>query len=133
MRKKRRSAAQLRSDRRLGRLAKARAKTKRRGRRKVSKRKNPHKKIKALKTPAKSHLFLVFKCKGRSVYFLVLRGGKPGWSLTKGEAILFRTKQAGKTAGRQVAAKRGMAGWSVGIAPYEMTAPQIANRCGGKG
>lgn len=133
-RKKKRSAKQLANDRRLGRMAKARAKKKRpsKRRKKVAKRKNPHKKTAQRKSVAKPHLWLVFKCKGRSVYFLVLRSGKPGWSLTKGEAILFRSKESGKKTGRVVAKKRGMVGWNVGVAPYEMTAPQIANRCEGK-
>ena len=132
MRKKRRSAKQLANDRRLGRMAKARAKKKRGGRRKISKRKNPHKKRAKRKSVKRSSLWMVFKCKARSVYFLVLRGGKPGWSLTKGESIKFSTKESAKKAGRYMAKKRGMASWSVGAAPAEMTVPQIANRCEGK-
>lgn len=131
-RKKKRSAKQLANDRRLGRMAKARAKAKRGGKRKVRKRKNPRKKTAKRKIVKRSNLWMVFKCKARSVYFLVLRGGKPGWSLTKGESIKFSTKASARRAGAYMAKKRGMAGWSVGAAPAEMTAPQIANRCEGK-
>ena len=101
-RKKKRSAKQLANDKRLGRMAKARAKAKRGGRRKVTRKKtarkkvarrNPHKKRTASK---KSHLWIVFGCTSkRKLYYLTVGGvSKPQVQVTgtKSDAILFKTK-----------------------------------------
>lgn len=147
-RKKKRSAKQLANDRRLGRMAKARAKAKRGGRRKKTvRKKNVHKtwrrskpkkvakrrvnkKRTALK---KSHLWRIFRCRGKSVFWILMdSNGKWNWTKDAGKAILFATKQGAGNVARGIAKKRGYAAYQLGAAPREMSAAQIAAHCGGK-
>lgn len=153
MHKKKRSAKQLANDRRLGRMAKARAKAKRGGRSRVTRkkvakrktRKNPVRKIRApgakrhirapaakRKASAKSPLYIIFKCKGSSVAFLGYGDGKPAWHTDKGKAILFKKKRTAANTARNVSKKVGMSQYHVGVGSAGITAAHIKSFCGGK-
>lgn len=129
-RKKKRSAKQLANDKRLGRMAKKRA---------AARRKNPGKKkakkkaAKRRRNPAakqKDHLWLVFKCRGKAVWFVRGDGNsKLGWTQDKGRAVLFQTIADAKIIGNRVARSRNMAAWNIGIAPANKTKAQIASTC----
>ena len=137
VRKKKRSAKQLANDRRLGRMAKARAKAKRGGRRKVAKRRNPcttnpRRKIRApakRTTRAKSHLWLVFKCKGQVVMYLAWAGAHLGWVKPKGKAVLFQTKSAAAQQARMQAKGRFAKSWQVGSTSSSTTSGEIRAAC----
>ena len=129
-RKKKRSAKQLANDRRLGRMAKARAKAKRGGRRKVTRKKttrsNPHKKRTASK---KSHLWNIFKCYGKSVRFLGLTtAGKLQWTI-RDAAMIWKSKDHAAKIAKKVSTKRGMANYHIGVSSRETTSAQIASQC----
>lgn len=135
--KKKRSAKQLANDRRLGRMAKARAKKKRGGRRKVTKRKvtkrNPHatrRKTKSRTKLAKSHLQLVFACKGKIVRWLLMdRTGKWSWTTDKGKAILFKTKKQAASIAKGISEKPGYRPWQLGVVNDPTTSAQIRTHC----
>lgn len=131
-RKKKRSAKQLANDKRLGAMAKARAK-KRRKTTRVKTKRNPRVKTKRnpRKKSAKSHLWLIFKCKGSVVSFLRL-GNLPGWTTDKGKAVLIKRKSDAANLARNLSKKRGMSTWYLGVAPDSMTSAQIAAKCRGK-
>lgn len=145
--KKKRSAKQLANDKRLGRMAKKRAKLRRKktgrkrtvGRKKTTRRKkntlrarqtriqratNPKR-----KRSARSHLWLVFRCRGNSVHFCSIGSGKGKWVASKGDAILWKTKNAAAKSARYMAGKRGMSKYQVGVASDGMTSAQIAAGC----
>lgn len=132
-RKKARSAKQLANDKRLGRMAKARAKAKRGGRRKKTvRKKNTHRKVTRRranpkrKVSARSHLWLIFRCRGNSVHYL---GPTSLWHAKRGVAVLFKTKAVAAKFARQVAKKRGNAGYDVGVCSDAQTKSQIAAAC----
>ena len=133
MAKKKRSAKQLANDKRLGRMAKARAKAKRGGaRKKTARKKVAKRKVNPKRTSLKkSHLWIGFKCKGNDVRFLTARSGKFGWTLTKGDAILFNTKSHARD-NTMRAARAVSPSWAVGIADRNETAATIRNDCAGK-
>jgi hypothetical protein len=130
--KKKRSAKQLANDKRLGRMAKARAKKKRGGRRKkVAKRKVTKRRVVRRKNPkrttrTKSRFQIVFKCKGKAIYFLTLRAAKLGWTLTKGDAIFFSTKAQARHTAQNVTVPRD---WSLAIAPSHLPAAGLVADC----
>lgn len=141
MRKKKRSAKQLANDRRLGRMAKARAKVKRGGRsrvtRKVTRKKvarkktkrNPHKKVAKRTVLKKSHLWSIFKCYGKSVRFFGLTtAGKLQWTI-RDAAIIWKSKDRAAKIAKKVSTKRGMANYHVGVASRETTSAQIVAAC----
>ena len=141
MTKKRRTAKQLASDRRLGRLAKARAKKKRRRRspakRKVAKRRNPHRRVAKRptrrKVAAKSHLWVVFRCYGKAVLFMGLDASlKPRFVSDKGKAALLKTKAAAQSIARKLSKKSGMAKYYIGAASSNTTTAEIRAHCAGK-
>ena len=137
MTKKKRSAKQLANDKRLGRMAKARAK--------AARKKNPHggtlrKRQTAIQrarnpkrtTRAKTHLWRVFKCKGNDVRYMgFMTSGKLRWFTTRGDATLFQTRKQAKFAAEGVQHLQGksVAGWNVGAADYDMTSAQIVAGC----
>ncbi len=132
VRKKKRSAKQLANDKRLGRMAKARAKKKRGGRRKkVAKRKVTKRRVVRKRNPkrttrAKSHLQIIFKCKGNAIYFLTLRAAKLGWTKTKSDAIFFSTKAQARHTAQNVTVPRD---WSLAIAPSNLPAAGLVADC----
>lgn len=143
MRKKKRSAAQLRNDRRLGRMAKARAKAKRGGRRKAAKRKNPHRKVagkrrikrvikKAKAISAKSHLqkeWNIFKCYGKQVRYLGLTtAGKLQWTI-RDAAIIWKSKDRALKVAKKIAKRRDLLNYQVGVANRETSVAQVAAQC----
>ncbi len=137
-RKKKRSAKQLANDRRLGRMAKARAKKKRGGRRKKTvRKKNTHRKIARKKNVhatrrrlAKSHLWRVFRCRGKSVFWIFMdTKGKWNWTKDTGKAILFATKGAAGNVAKGIAKKSGYAPYQLGAAPRDMSAATVASQC----
>lgn len=142
MRKKKRSAKQLANDRRLGRMAKARAKKKRGGRRKKNVARRPKRiattkqraaSMRRAKRPlksAKSHLWLIFACKGNRIKFQSVIT----WTTKKANAIYFKLKsEASKEA--HYRAKQNLPsvrGWQIGVAPDSMSAASIKAKCQGK-
>jgi hypothetical protein len=146
MRKKKRSAKQLANDRRLGRMAKARAKKKRGGRRK----KNTHKKTWRRSTPKKvarrranpkakrkttaGRWYQIFKCKGASVHFLALTtAGKIRWTLTRGDTVRWSSKSEATKIARRIAKSRKLSGFYIGVAGSNTSASAIVTECkGGK-
>ena len=143
MRKKKRSAKQLANDRRLGRMAKARAKKKRGGQRKKVARKNPHRRAASkgrIQTAitkakrmhrAKSHLWLIFACKGKIVQWMQLTASaKYFFGSDKGKAIRFPTKSEALKIAKGL---KGTRGWQLGVISDDISATQIAAHCiGGK-
>lgn len=119
--KKKRSAKQLANDKRLGAMAKKRAK-KKRAKKTTARKRNPK--------GAAFSTFRVFRCKGFDIWFYTLRAGKPGWTLTRNDGILFYTKsQAAETA--RYAAKRDNARekWQYGVSPASWDVDDIAREC----
>ncbi len=141
MAKKKRSAKQLANDRRLGRMAKARAKKKRGGRRKkVAKRKVTKRRVVRKrnvvrrgvpKTIAKkkSGLWLLFKCNGRTIQFFFVSAAPNNWTGDKGKAILFKTKEQAAKVGRHYAKKAGYKRYSIGVAPSNLATQTILADC----
>ena len=141
MAKKKRSPKQLANDKRLGRMAKKRAAAKRVGKtikkrvakkvrrklaKKTARRKNP-----ARKTSAKSHLWRVFRCRGKFVMWLLMDStGKWNWTSDAGRSILFPVKQSASNVAGGLSKKRGYAGYNLGVASRETTAAQIVRECG---
>lgn len=76
------------------------------------------------KNPKK--LWMGFKIKGKDVRFLVNRGGKFGFSLTKGEAIPYATKKAAHDAISRASNAISPA-WDIGVAPLGTEAHIIWN------
>lgn len=145
MRKKKRSAKQLANDRRLGRMAKARAKAKRGGRRKKTvRKKNTHRKIarkknvhatrrKKVRRTSAGRWYQIFKCKGSSVHFLALTTlGKLRWTLTRGDTIRWSSKSEATKIAKRLARGRTLSGFHVGVAASSDSASTIAAFCGGK-
>jgi len=145
MRKKKRSAKQLANDKRLGRMAKARAKAKRGigrkrklkvGRTRLTvKQANPHSRFqkklasKARTVSARSHLWNIFKCYGKSVRFLGLTtAGKLQWTI-RDAAIIWKSKERAAKIAKKVSTKRGMSNYDIGVSSREMSAAQIATGC----
>ena len=142
--KKKRSANQLANDKRLGRMAKARAKAKRK--------KNPHKKKVAKrsalrvaqrkiqrsrnpkrKSSKKSHLWHSFVCKGKNIYYAYItdtRETRVGISKSRGQAVLFKTKQRAYDVAKLLA--KHWPDHIAGVASDDMTSAQIAAGCRGK-
>ena len=158
-RKKKRSAKQLANDKRLGRMAKARAKKKRGGRsassgrsrvtRKKVRRKNTHRRVaskgqirrvikkakRRTKRPSlkKSHLWRVFRCRGKSVFWIYMDStGKWNWTSDAGKSILFATKGGASNVAKGIAKKPRYAKYDVGVVDRGTTAVQIAQFCRGK-
>ncbi len=139
-RKKKRSAKQLANDKRLGRMAKARAKKKRGGRRKVAKRKVTKRRVVRRRNPKrtalkKSHLWVAFVCwPNRKVNFAYIAdsGTKPrvGISPEKGKAVLFKTKTRAHNVAKLLAKTWG--GATAGVANADATAAEIKAACKGK-
>jgi hypothetical protein len=136
-RKKKRSAKQLANDKRLGRMAKARAKKKRgAGRKKYTRtkratkktRRNPRRKVaRGASVSKRSHLFLIFACKGKQIKFQ----GVTVWTTKKANAIYFKRKsEASKEA--HYRAKQNLPtvrGWQIGVAPDTLSSAQIVAQC----
>lgn len=150
MAKKKRSAKQLANDKRLGRMAKARAKTKRGGARKKKSKINcgactvaigAHtygkgcRKKKATRNPkrkvsARSHLWNIFKCRGQSVMFLTYNvGGNPTWSKHRGKAIAFKSSDMAHRYAAGIANMRGYSKYQLGAVSQTNTAAQIRASC----
>lgn len=124
--KKKRSAKQKANDKRLGRMAKARAKAARKKtKRKTTKRKyNPRKKV------AKSHLQLVFRCRGSSVMWLTMdTKGKWNWTSDKGKAIRFKTQSQAGSVAKGIARKSGYAKYQLGACNAMTSAAKIKASC----
>ena len=119
--KKKRSPAQRANDKRLGQMAKKRAKKKRTS--------NP--KHRRSKRSAKSHLWLVFKCRGKSVMFAGVQATRfnISFSRDKSHALLYKTKGRAAHIAKLIAKQRGMSKYHVGVAPDSMTSAQIAAQC----
>jgi len=138
-RKKKRTAKQLANDRRLGRMAKARAK-KKRGKKKTKKRMSIAKRGKMLRRTfnpkrtalKKSHLWIVFKCRGKTVQYFTLSGTTFNWTGSKAKAILLKTKEHATRIANKMAKKPGMRKYDIGVAPDNMTSAQIVSQCMGK-
>ena len=154
MRKKKRSAKQLANDKRLGRMAKARAKAKRGGRRKITKKKTTRKKkttgygrLKRSAKPLKYNpkptfrkskgsgvypklrVFNIFKCYGKSVRFLGLTtAGKLQWTI-RDASISWRSQKKAAGVARKLAKKSGMAKYDVGVAASGTSSSKIAAHC----
>ena len=121
--KKKRTAKQRAATRKLIAYNKARAKKKR----KTARKKNVHRRGAPHSVKKKSHLFVVFKCKGSLVSFMRMNGkGKIDFTTDRGKALLFQTKKDAKFAAQGA---RILRNWSVGIAPADMTVPQIRADC----
>lgn len=140
-RKKKRSAKQLANDKRLGRMAKKRAAAKRSpsmttkanpcGKKKVAKRSTLRKRQTAIqratnprrKSLKKSHLWLVFRCKGKQIHYLYVSNR---WTVLSTQSILFRTQeQAKKGLNAAYTGKQ----FDYGIASADMTSAQIRAGC----
>jgi hypothetical protein len=136
MAKKRRTAKQKAATRKLVAFNKKRRgkKTTRRKnthRRKVAKRKVTKRRVVRKRNPkrttrAKSHLQIVFKCKGNAIYFLTLRAAKLGWTKTKSDAIFFSTKAQARHTAQNVTVPRD---WSLAIAPSNLPAAGLVADC----
>jgi hypothetical protein len=143
MAKKKRSKKQLANDKRLGRMAKARAKKKYGG--KVAKRKraagrkkytrtkrvaktrrNPKR-----KTPIFAHrMWNIFKCRGNSVHFLALNTeGKIRWTLTRGDTVTWKMKSIAEKVAKKLAGNRKYSNFQIGLANQNQSVPQIAAAC----
>lgn len=141
MRKKKRSAAQLRNDRRLGRMAKARAKAKRGGRRKkVARKKNVHyraaskQRIKRVikkakrKVSAKSHLWQValFAYTANQLYFYGgIRNAHFAYTIDRDKALFFKTKAAAQQATKTITIPLTKLKLQVGIVPDNVSVAQL--------
>lgn len=101
-RKKKRSAKQLANDKRLGRMAKVRAKTRRKktgrkrtvGRKKTTRKKNVHATRKRTASK-KSHLWFAFVCDDKKVHYAYIsdsRSANVGITPTRSAAAIFQTK-----------------------------------------
>ncbi len=131
MAKKKRSAKQLANDKRLGRMAKARAKAKRGGarkkvvRRKVARKTNP--KRTALK---KSHLWIAFICSNKTVSFAYITdtvAARVGVTTNKASSVLFRTKKRAHDVAKLLA--KHWPNHIAGVADADSTAAQIKAAC----
>lgn len=137
--KKKRSAKQLANDKRLGRMAKARAKKKRakkKTRRKIKRKRNvvrkgfPKKVSKRRTKVAKTHLQLIFRCRGNSVMWLTMdTKGKWNWTSDKGKAIRIKAIKQAAGIARGIARKPGYAKYHLGVVNTEAMASQIAAHC----
>ena len=54
------------------------------------------------------------------------------WTKDAGKSILFATQKYAGIVAKGIAKKRGYASYYLGAAPREMSAAQIAAKCGGK-
>lgn len=129
-RKKKRSAKQLANDRRLGRMAKARH-AKKRGKKKVTRKKTVRRKANPKrKVSAKSHLWVVFRCREKSVYFLTTDSyGKLTWTGHKGKSVLWKERQKARSIAGKWAGKRHWDSWQIGAADASTTSAQISAEC----
>lgn len=110
-RKKKRTAAQKRATANLVKLNKQRAK------KKVAKKKVVRRKVATRKANPASRNYRVFKIRGKGdLYFLTIRGAKPGWTLTAGDAITFAHKTEAVEVAKQAERKWGGT-WFYGVAP----------------
>lgn len=142
VRKKKRSAAQLRNDRRLGRMAKARAKAKRGGRRKATKRRNPcttnpRRKIRApgtkRKISAKSNLWMIFKVSRAGVLYLSTpMPNRARWRPSRTDAVLMQNKTGAKAIATAAVKAMPAPAKCVGVTQYSTPESVIRARCQGK-
>lgn len=138
--KKKRSAKQLANDKRLGRAAKKRAGAKKLPRkkkttsRKVAKRKGTRAVRKSNpKRSAKSHLWIVFRCQGKSVKFLGYSvGGSPSWVSDRGKALIMKSKDQAKRYAEGLANMRGQDKYQLGAVSEDTTTAQIRAACNPK-
>jgi len=80
-----------------------------------------------------SHLWLIFRCKGRSVQFLgVTSAGEFTWNTDKGRAMLLPLKKQAQTLATKLAGKRGYASYKLGATSFATTLMQIRNHCNPK-
>lgn len=132
-RKKKRTAKQLANDRRLGRMAKARAKAarKKKARKKTARRKVRRKANPKRTSNKKSHLWIVFRCKratyGTGVSIAYLGPGKTGTPKfgPRSRAFVFQVKSAAE----DMARKYATGGFHVGIASKNKTGAQLMSFC----
>lgn len=129
IRKKKRSAKQLANDKRLGRMAKKRAAA---ARKKNPKKKTAKRKAKRKANPkkrTKSHLWLIFRCRGKTVHYF-----NGGWPISRvwgarDKGARYVTKGAAESHARRLAKKRGARQYQIGVASGDMTSVQIATQC----
>lgn len=77
----------------------------------------------------KSHLWIVFKCKGVAVSFVYMSAAGPAWTMDKAQAGLFRTKAAAHKLAKALQKKRGLATWQVGTASSDTPRAKIVAAC----
>jgi hypothetical protein len=131
--KKKRSAKQLANDRRLGRMAKARAKVARKNpHKKKTRRKVARKKV-ARKTrrrnPRRVNYWVVFRCKGSDVQFITTRGKSLDWTLVLSDKIRFNSKSHATSAARAMTTAKG---WQYGVTTDDILPSQIRAKCNPK-
>lgn len=148
-RKKKRSAKQLANDKRLGRMAKARAKKKgkkKKGKKKIKGhmrraiggRRNPVRikttaRKRALKKASQKQWFFIFRCYGNSVHFLgVGLAVEYVWKHSRDHAIAFTTKKNAARVAKGLSKKRVNFKYSVGVMNTTTTTAQIKAFCKGK-
>lgn len=133
-RKKKRTAKQRAATKKMiaANRARLRKKTKT-ARRKTTRRKTTRKRRrnpqKARPGLRKTHLWLVFKCKGVAVSFVYMSAKGPAWTMDKAQAGLFRTKGAAHKLAKAIAKKRGLSTWHVGVSSVHNTRAQIVAGC----
>ena len=131
-RKKRRSAKQRANDKRLGQMARKRAAARRKANpKKKAKRKTKRKANPKRTKSAKSHLWVVFKCRGKSVHYFTgnLAGnGRQAWG-KRADGARFVTKGVAERHARFMAKKRGASKFNIGVAPDILTSHQIGAQC----
>ena len=126
--KKKRSAKQLANDKRLGRMAKARA-AKKRGkkkttRRKVTKRKVNPKRSSGSELQKRYGLQIIFgDYNGAMHYLMVTPAGRFQWTTHKGRAMLFRTKEMAKPFTSKAPIPRNLT--TFGIAPEYLSVSEL--------
>ncbi len=136
MAKKKRTAKQRAATKKMIAANKARLRKKRKTARRKTTRRKTRRKSRARRNPQKArpglrktHLWLVFKCKGVAVSFVYMTDKGPAWTMDKAQAGLFRTKGAAHKLAKAIAKKRAMSTWHVGAASAAQTRAQIVAAC----
>lgn len=130
-RKKARSPAQKAATKKLVALNKKRRgkkrKTTRKTKRKVTRKRNVSKKRTASR---KSHLWLIFLCKGAVVKWMKVASDlKYGWTKDKGKSVLLKSKGDAVRLASKIQKRRGYASYFVGVTNAESTSAQIKAYC----
>lgn len=119
-RKKRRTPAQIAATKKLVKLNKIRV-----GRTASRKRKKNPKKV-----SAKSHLWVVFRCRGKSIVYIKFTAKLTYvWTGDLSHAVRFRLKDDAVKVAQAAAKRRGNLQYQVGVASSDTTAAQIAAQC----